>query len=217
MKTHRVLSLTAVALIASVAPCNALITGLWNTGVDDAGAVLSVGSPEQHYIVTSSATAPIEVVNVPSAWLTPTPADSAVWIGPDIIDANQPGLGTDANPESWWYSLTFTTSSATPVVSGYWASDNDSSIYLNGVFTGLSVGITQFGALTPFSISSGFLPGENTLTFRVQNAGPQASGNPSGLIVTGMPNSFGVPDGGATLALLGAALIGLVAFRRRLT
>ena len=214
MKSRRVLFLTALASLACAAPGFAVPTGLWNTGVDDTGAVLPVGSPEQHYIVSSLSSAPIEVVNVASPyWLTPTAADSAAWIGPDIAGGNQGALDDDPNPIWWFYDLTFTTSSATPTVSGNWASDNNSLIYLNGVSTGFSVGPAQFGALTPFSISSGFAPGVNILTFAVYNAA-QTGGNPSGLIVTGMPNSHGVPDAGGTVLLLGLGLLGVAAARR---
>jgi hypothetical protein len=50
----------------------------------------------------------------------------------------------------------------------------------------------------------------NTIEFEVFNGG-----GPAGLIVAGTA-TVSLPDGGCTVALLGSALVGLRAFRRKL-
>jgi hypothetical protein len=74
---------------------------------------------------------------------------------------------------------------ATAVILGLWSADNTGSdILLNGVPTGNAQG-GSFPVLSPFEISAelgdSFLPGLNTLTFLVNNAGD--ADNPAGLRV----------------------------------
>jgi len=56
-------------------------------------------------------------------------------------------------------------------------------ILLNGISTGIVS--SSLRILTGFDISSGFISGINTLEFVVTNT-PQATGNPTGLLVTDM-------------------------------
>jgi hypothetical protein len=58
------------------------------------------------------------------------------------------------------------------VLLGAWATDNlGTDIKLNGVSTGLQNG-NQFGSLTPFTLTTGFVAGVNTLEFHLNNADP---------------------------------------------
>lgn len=197
--------LTASLTALTAASALALPTGLWNTGVDNSGLPMVVGSPEIHYIVTANVpTEPIEVVNRLTAWVNPSPAPAA-WIGPDGV-SDPVGL--------YFYSLTFNNYSTLPSITGFWASDNSSRILLNGNPTGFArPGTGTFGSLMAFNITTGFNTGLNTLTFEVYNApGSFPNGNPSGLLVTGLTGN--VPDGGMTVALVGLALAGLASVRR---
>ena len=59
---------------------------------------------------------------------------------------------------------------STAVLLGGWATDNDGlDIRLNDVSTGL-INRGQFAVLTPFTVTSGFVPGVNKLEFIVNNA-----------------------------------------------
>ena len=74
------------------------------------------------------------------------------------------------------YTQTFDLSSAnvsTVVLSGRWACDNDGTIFLNGnaVAGSTTATTTGFYGWKNFSIDDGFLPGINTLEFRVHDLG----------------------------------------------
>jgi hypothetical protein len=86
---------------------------------------------------------------------------------------------------------------------------------------GSPTSFTQFSdGFAPFSISSGFRPGINTLEFVIHNGGSapgnnSGAANPTALRVE-MTGTAAVPDGGLTVALLGLSLSGLAFFRRKL-
>ena len=67
----------------------------------------------------------------------------------------------------------------TAILNGLFATDNSSEIFLNGVSTGITTGLEQFQAFTPFTIDKGFISGINTLEFRVFNQ----TNTPTGLRV----------------------------------
>jgi hypothetical protein len=68
----------------------------------------------------------------------------------------------------------------TVVISGFYATDNSGYIQLNGMTVGPAS--PSFMSLTPFSLTSGFKSGINTLDFFVTNASG-GSLNPTGLFV----------------------------------
>jgi hypothetical protein len=153
-----------------------------------------------------------------AGWIGP---DSHVygWQGPD----NGPLNGTQGN---YGYETTFDLTGfnlASVNISGLIAAsdfnrDNGLQVaYLNGINVPMPVAGPDF---VPFSIDQAnaggdFVAGINTLEFEVYNSG----GNP--LQATGMSVIFTsatatLPDGGATVTLLGGALAGLAMLRRRL-
>ncbi|UCD82103.1 MAG: hypothetical protein JSW26_11955 [Desulfobacterales bacterium] len=201
-------SITFVQGEISAAP----IGGLYSTGVNDSGDVLPDGSKDPHYqflLPNPAATtdpSKIPLNTLPGPWV-PAPAGSA-WIGPNAGGPIGPG-------GNYSYVLTFDLLGfdlSTVSISGEWASDNSSSIFLNGNFTDYSRAFDQFGTLEPFTLTEYFVPGSNTLEFVVNNAGDGATG----LIVARLEGTGAeVPLPGA-IWLLGTSLIVLLAIKRKL-
>ena len=221
-------ALTLMYLHAAMAALT--IPGLYNTGVNDNGAVLPVGSTDSHYGLTGPLTTPY-VLPHNSAWVT-APAGSA-WIGPN--STSNPSHGDPAGYYSYQLKLTLDLTGfdlSTLQIGGYWASDNSCEIYLNGASTGFhnyQYGQYGFTQLEPFLLESGFRPGINTLEFLVLNLYEWPGGmgdSPSGLLVTRLTaandGSLGLGPDGAVVpepsTFIGGALLaipfGLQAFRR---
>ena len=158
------------------------IQGLFNTGVDDSGSVLPVGTQERHYAMTGPRS-PAFVVVTDGAWVAP-PAGCA-WIGwPNI---------SDSPVGDYVYTLTFNLPASldptTAVISGELAADNQAVIRLHGVDTGFADGDgPAFSSLHGFTISNGFVSGINALEFTVTNT-PGSSANPTGLLVANLSGS----------------------------
>jgi hypothetical protein len=160
----------------------ASIAGLYNTGVDNNRQRLPDGAMEQHYVVTGMASAAYTVYNTPQPPYFPyvEPAADALWIAPPDYYHAPSG--------EYIYTLTFDLTgmdSAKAAISGQWSSDNESSIYLNGVSTGFAVNDSlAFTYLSDFTITDGFVHGNNTLEFHVMNSDPTPWGeNPTTLLV----------------------------------
>lgn len=161
----------------------AVLVDLYNTGVDGAHAVLpnnTIGDP--HYALTSvpGGTTTTRIRTSPAFPIPPYIADNTLsrWIGPNnASDFVSP-------PGNYTYATTFDLTGFNPLsasISGGWASDNDGvAIKLNGVTVSGATSFTQFSlGFAPFSITSGFIAGINTLEFIVHNGG-SAPGNNSG-------------------------------------
>lgn len=158
------------------------IAGVFNTGVDATGAALEDGAVDPHYQLITNAQDPASrdaIVEdstvfpiVEGPWLANTPGSK--WIGP-LLDPNAAG-------GDYVYRTTFVVDGLDPAsiqLVGEWATDNvGTDILINGASTGIQ-NTAQFSAPTPFTISTGFKTGTNTVEFVINNAGAEA--NPTGL------------------------------------
>ena len=186
---------TTVNLTVSLGtgPITVPILGLFNTGVDNSGAALPIGSLDPHYVMTGPESTAY-VIQKCTPWVTP-PSSNTTWIGPtDGFTASSSGDYHDV--------LTFDLTGldlTTAVISGTVAADNTVKILLNGVDTGVSTpnqnnldpySMDSFENLHNFVLNSGFVSGINTIDFVVSNYQFAGGGNsPSGLLVTNLSGS----------------------------
>jgi hypothetical protein len=202
-----------------------------NTGVDSSGTVLPDNSAEVRYTVSylasgSGTTTPAEIgpfTGIPTAAIVadqnpsyglvggPWVADpsNARWISPYQGGSTDPWT---SDPAGYYdYKMTFYSPSAGSLsIAAGFASDNTGWAYDNGVLQS-TTGFGDFGALNSFNFS--IAAGNNVIDFVVWNP-VWSGGNPSGLLV--QSESFTVPDGGLSVALLGFALVGVEGLRRKL-
>lgn len=154
------------------------IPGLFPTGVDDTGAVLSDGLGDPHYLLAVNADGePMDAV-VHDSTVFPIVTgpwfgwnDRSAWIGPRLDTAQAAG-------GDYVYRVLVNLTGldpATAFVEGSWAVDNLGILFLNGVETTVR-NTTGFGSLSRFRLEAGFLSGTNTLEFRVNNAGAGYTG-----------------------------------------
>lgn len=198
-----------VLLLCTVAEA-APVPGLFNTGVDNNGVALSDGAVDPHYkLVASSDPAfpgPNAYASWPIAagyWLANT-AQSR-WIGPAMNEGYPSGAPSHpGGPYTFRLSFDLTGFDTTSVqVSGGWCADNSGSMQLNGHAAGAAT--PGYGSLTPFTITTGFKSGINTLDFISTNISGGGA-NPTavrvqGLAGTATPLLIGVGDASPTLAL----------------
>ena len=176
-------------LFARAAPLGTVpIPGIFATGVGDNKLPLEDGTDDPHYKLVSAPEGAEMNANALSGPPSPPWVDntgSSRWIGPPNTPAGEGPPGT------YEYELSFDLAGLDPasaVILGTWSADDvGGDIFLNGNATG-NPQLGGFPSLSPFEISVAegdtFLPGVNTLTFRVTNGG--TSNNPTGLRVEGM-------------------------------
>jgi hypothetical protein len=206
---------TAAVALATVAVWSgtaaAIPIPLFNTGTDPTNtAWIPANVTDIHYFYTLSQTASPPVTVDATIWpifggpWVPNNANSR-WIGPDQSSQGPAGNYTYATQ----FFLPANTNLATVNVSGMWATDDPGlDIEINTLSTGqVSAG---FSTLVPFSISSGFQIGLNTIEFLVQNAG-----GPTGLRVDKIRGDYSLIPEPATLGLAAAGLAVIATMRRR--
>jgi len=144
------------------------ISGLFNTGVDNAGALLSQSSIDSHYTIVSGPYTGVVYVPPPDPNWTARTGNSQ-WISPSPNRSQSMPIGT------YVYRTTFTLTGLTSGVSiGVSVSPDDSvaDVRLNGVSVASNIGGPA--AWANFNIAGSFITGSNTLDFYVTNtaAGP---------------------------------------------
>ncbi len=155
------------------------LTNLFNTGVDATGAPLAAAAVDPHYtlVVNPDSASPDSLVmndGFPIAPAGPYIANNSVskWVGPRA-DVSSAASG------DYTYRVTVDLTGRDPSdvrLEGNWTSDNTGlNILVNGVSTGISQG-GNFGIWNPFTLSSGFVSGVNTIDFRINNAGAGYTG-----------------------------------------
>lgn len=210
---------------------------IYGTGVDSNGNPLPVGAVDPHYTLTVGGTTyvasgasvsesnqynisigwPIDPVPCLSlCWVT-TPTDQ--WIGPTSDIVSIQGSGT------FDYVTTFDLSGLLPNTAelvGKFSVDNTSyGMFLNGqpIPGTTTADIFTFQRFVNFDITSGFVPGMNTLSFVVYNSPDQnqyPDPNPTGLLVqlSGTASIDPVPEPNA-IWLMAGGLLTLPLLRRR--
>lgn len=200
----------ALPMIAGVSQNTkaAVITGLFNTGVDASGNALVGGNgvTDPHYVITTSDIANAVVGDNAVTYLHPSyvpDSSTSRWVS-NSADG-QPGNGTVT------FQTTFNVSGSGPVaINGFWGVDNIGEIFLNGVDTGIGLpfGFDAFQTLHAFSITSGFVLGLNKLDFVIVDTGP-----PLAFRVDGITSA--IPELSTwAMMLLGFAGLGFAAYRR---
>jgi hypothetical protein len=187
------LALMAISFASTLASAQSPITSLYNTGVDDTGALLNVGVADTHYKILSGPS-PLYTSGFPGGlayttnphplWWHPSGNPSALqWIDPlNNGNASSPGYVPNG---TYRYETTFyLVDCVDPTkvqLMGQFASDDNACIWVNGQNTN-QCAINGYATPTSFNISGStlFHSGTNIVDFVVQNIG----GGPSGLIVT---------------------------------
>lgn len=224
----RLLALVALLVLGHL--CNAapalaqtVIPGLFNTGVDDSGNVLADGEVDPHYALhvspDSSFPGPqARIVNAgyPIDPEGPWVANSSIskWIAPA---ADQSWTATYMAPGQYIYRTTFNLTGFdlnSIQINGQWSADDEGTeIVLNGR-TVVWSGHTNFYGFVPFTATSGFVSGVNTLDFKLTNVLGQ-SGVRVELAGTGdlAPDTSSVPEPAS--AILFTCALGTVVLMRR--
>jgi hypothetical protein len=155
------------------------LPGFFGTGVDHDGTLLGDGDTDPHYILAESADAnfpgpeAVCVTNVwpiGDAWMPNGPRSR--WIAPSANQRQDVDPSAGNLPGQYTYQTTFDLTGYDPdkirVVLGIAVDNEVADVLLNGVSTGIIA--AGFGGLAEFTLTSGFVAGENTLDFIVKNS-----------------------------------------------
>lgn len=203
-----IISVSSIGMFSSISEA-AVITGLFNTGVDGSHVALSQpdgtsnGVIDSHYqVISPNSGSAVTYKN--EAYIANSPTSS--WIS---VSSNG---GPGNQVATFLTTFTLTGSTAGAAISGFWAVDNIGEIFLNGHDTGigLAFGFPAFQQLHAFSItnSAWFVEGVNNLTFVVGDEGP-----PGALRVDGLTAAVPEPSTWAMM-ILGFLGVGFMAYRR---
>jgi hypothetical protein len=209
--TKRAFLGTMLVLLALASGASAQTVNLFNTGVDATGTPMAGGAVDTHYTFTFDVVS-AKVLNdqAPGPYVQ-SPTSRWVWVQAD-------GLNSPFSVPPYDVITTFTLTpqeiASGVTLSGRYATDNTGTLLLNGNPLSSTFNSSTFTSWTPFSIDSGLIAGNNTLTFRVTND----SGTPGGLNVDQLQYTVGsgaaAPEPG-TLALLALGGVSAGTFLRR--
>jgi len=204
-------SLCGLALYLALKDSSArgAVIPLPSTATDGSGNLLPGGSFDPHYRAVIgpgvNAVGPAVVYSASNIWSQWVPDDPhSGWIG--FRD------NSDSSPHGdYTYELLVNLTGydpATASISGSWAADQFGSINLNGAATGVSLPDGNWNSanapnLNPFSISSGFHSGLNTLDFVVNEPDGFDGLRVSSMTLTATP----VPEPSTCCLLIGGAAI----------
>ena len=168
---------SATSIVAHVT-IGAAPTGLFNTGLDTNGVISSGDVPDPHWTLFRSADTsylgpnsliyeysfPIQFAD-PNGSFSPTNGIS-MWMG---AIGNQGGVAPGSPAGQYLYRSTFLLDSADPSTvtlgGNLWVSGAISDIRVNGKSTGIALAPGGTLYVTTFSITNGFVQGQNTLDF----------------------------------------------------
>ncbi len=139
---------------------------LFNTGVNNSGALLPDQAKDPHYNVTPPNDSAFVVSNFPG-WIPDSDSIASKWISATSNRSGVTGVYT--------YKVVFSLANCDPntaIIAGRWAADNKGEIFFNGAkVTGGDIIVdTGFVQWKSFTINSGFSSSSpNTIEFRVTN------------------------------------------------
>lgn len=210
-------SALGMAFLLCAASAWAVPITIFNTGLDNLGALLPRGSIDPHYALLISADpafpGPSTIVSsIPPAYVPNSSSSQWISPGPNNTQLDHYAVGT------YTYQTTFDLTGldiGAALLTGQFAADDVATIFLNGQNTGVTTGPGGWTSFHLFSTASGFVSGVNTLDFIVTNDG----GGPSGLRVevsgTARALSTDVPEPSTgPAALLGVSVLGLIGLRK---
>lgn len=194
------LTLLVLAIAPTFASAQSYITNLYNTGVDDNGALLTNGSPngavDPHYTMISGSA--IWGTGFSGGLAYTTAAYSSWWTDPSVAEWINPyNNGTNGplnvRPGTYRYQTTFYVNEncdvgKTVYLTGQFAADDSACIYVNNATSPAACTTGGSGTPTFFKISgligggsstTPFVLGVNRLTFQVNNINK----TPTGLMV----------------------------------
>lgn len=145
------------------------VPGVYGTGVASPGVLITEGSVDPHYtIISGPVTGPAYVVT--SATMPSTPPYLWNPNGPTSSWISFSSTSVSSNAGAYVYRTTFDLTGFLPetaVLTGSWNTDNNGTgILLNGVSFNFTTSPDSYReGPSPFTITSGFVPGLNTLDF----------------------------------------------------
>ena len=205
--------LTVIISLSGARPASAEVLGLYSTGVDDDGVLLTPGTMDPHYeFVSGPAGAGTEVLVQQKLDFWKGPPDGANFIS--TVDSGNTVLPAGDFVFRTMFDITTGTDLSKVVLTGTWMVDNSAEIFINGQTTGVSIpfGIDAHQQTHDFVISNtngNFISGQNPLELGWNTSEP----GPAGIA---MSISGEVVPEPSSVAFLGAlSLAGLIRYRRR--